>query len=129
MVEVHFSFHGFFQRCLLSALEAFIHGLSMSWWFALYEIQEGLDTRPLYCSVQADGCVFRRSRLPFEEPLVGALDVLDFWRSFFICDYSFHYLFLRLWLLPSPIEISRPKDLALKGGQLPQACNTLAHRG
>ena len=31
-----------------------------------------------------------------------------------------------LWRLPSPIEISHPKELALKGGQLPQMYNTLA---
>ena len=31
-----------------------------------------------------------------------------------------------LWPLPSPIEISHPKELALEGGQLPQVCSTLA---
>ena len=35
-------------------------------------------------------------------------------------------LFVILWPLPSPIEISHPKELALKGGQLPQVHSTLA---
>ena len=81
---------------------------------------ESLDSRPLYRSTSRQLCVSK-------------IDTSFFSGGFFL--FLREFLGLRvlfsphvdmLWRLPSPIEISHPKELALKGGQLPQVCSTLA---
>ena len=71
---------------------------------------------------------FEDDILSFIEPCFGAYNVVPLlvFAGVSCLRVRFSPLFALLWPLPSPIEISHPKELALKGGQLPQMYNTLA---
>ena len=75
-------------------------------------------SRPL-CRVK--GVCFEDDIFSFIEPCFGAYNVVPLlvFAGVSCLRVRFSPLFALLWPLPSPIEISHPKELALKGGQLP----------